>query len=104
MTYHNSPASTDAAATSRGEIERLVAGQHHDPHSVLGAHPGPDGVTIRALRPLAASVTVVLPDGSRHPMTHLHQGVFEVTLPATHAAVPDYRLAAVYPDQSSRTT
>ena len=40
---------------SLGEIERIVAGQHHDPHSVLGAHPGPDGVTIRALRPLAAT-------------------------------------------------
>ena len=47
---------------SLGEIERLVAGQHHDPHSVLGAHAVPDtspdsgeGVTIRALRPLATS-------------------------------------------------
>ena len=39
---------------SLGEIERLVAGQHHDPHSVLGAHPLPgDSMTIRALRPLA---------------------------------------------------
>ena len=36
---------------------------------------------IRALRPLATSVTAVLPDGSRHPMTHLHLGVFEVTVP-----------------------
>jgi 1,4-alpha-glucan branching enzyme len=27
--------------SSLGEIERLVAGQHHDPHSILGAHPGP---------------------------------------------------------------
>ncbi len=32
---------------------------------MLGAHPGPDGFTIRALRPLAASVTAVLPDGRR---------------------------------------
>ena len=67
---------------SLGEIERIVAGQHHDPHSVLGAHPVPgEGVTIRALRPLATTVTAVLPDGSRHPMTHLHLGVFEVTVP-----------------------
>ena len=72
---------------SLGEIERLVAGQHHDPHSVLGAHPAPgdgpvaEGTVIRALRPLAASVTVVLPDGSRHPMTHRHLGVFEVLVP-----------------------
>ena len=44
---------------SLGEIERIVAGQHYDPHSVLGAHPGPDGVIIRALRSIAKSVTVV---------------------------------------------
>ena len=44
------------AEVSLAEIERLVAGQHHDPHSILGAHPGPDGSSIRALRPLATSV------------------------------------------------
>jgi len=95
--------SAPAGELSLGEIERLVAGQHHDPHSVLGAHPVRNGVTIRALRPLAASVTAVLPDGSRHPMTHRHQGVFEVTLPEGDASVPDYRLEVTYPGQSSRT-
>ena len=39
---------------SLGEIERLVAGQHHDPHLILGAHPGPEGVVVRALRPVGA--------------------------------------------------
>ncbi|HLI39721.1 MAG TPA: 1,4-alpha-glucan branching enzyme, partial [Streptosporangiaceae bacterium] len=68
------------ASVSLGEIERVAAGQHHDPHSVLGAHPTRHGVTIRALRPLAASVTLVLDDGRRIPMTHVHQGVFAVTL------------------------
>jgi 1,4-alpha-glucan branching enzyme len=79
---------------SLGEIDRVVAGQHHDPHSVLGAHPGPDGITVRALRPMAKSVTLVLDDGRRVPMTHLHQGVFTVTLP--EEKVPDYRLATSY--------
>jgi 1,4-alpha-glucan branching enzyme len=79
---------------SHAEIDALVAGTHHDPHSVLGAHPGPDGVTIRALRPLAESVTVVLADGSRIPMSHLYQGVFSVTVPGP--AVPDYRIAVAY--------
>src|SRR5579864_1542654 len=78
-----------------GEIERVVAGQHHDPHSVLGAHPGPDGVVIRALRPLAKTVTAVLDDGRRLPMTHVHQGVFEVTVP--DEKVPGYKIAAIYP-------
>src|ERR1700704_5631687 len=87
---------------SLGEIERLVAGQHHDPHSVLGAHPAPgEGVTIRALRPLATSVTAVLPDGSRYPMTHRHLGVFEVMVPGeatvpSNTGVRDYRLEVAY--------
>src|SRR5260370_23939902 len=79
---------------SLGEIERAVAGHHHDPHSVLGAHPGPDGVGVRALRPLAKSVTLVLDDGRRFPMTHVHQGVFAVTLP--DEKIPDYRIATSY--------
>jgi len=87
-----------------GEIERVVAGQHHDPHSVLGAHPGPNGVTIRALRPLATSVTAVLADGSRYPMPHRHQGVFEVTLPESQPNVPDYLLEVEYAGQSSRAS
>src|SRR5712691_12729523 len=90
-----SPADPSPADPSLGEIERIVAGQHHDPHSVLGAHPGPDGVVIRALRPLATSVTAVLDDGRRLPMTHVHQGVFEITVP--DEKVPAYKIAATYP-------
>jgi 1,4-alpha-glucan branching enzyme len=89
---------------SRGEIERLVAGQHHDPHSILGAHPasgegtGAEGTVIRALRPLATTVTAVLPDGSRHPMTHTHLGVFEVDVPGDAATVGDYLVEVGYAD------
>ncbi len=82
---------------SLAEIEQLAAGRHHDPHSVLGAHPGPDGVVIRALRPLATSVTAVLEDGRRFAMTELADGVFTVTI--GDEKVPDYRLATVYADQ-----
>lgn len=38
---------------------RLLAGEHHDPHGVLGAHPTSGGVLFRALRPFAQSVTVL---------------------------------------------
>ncbi|MCL2586439.1 MAG: 1,4-alpha-glucan branching enzyme, partial [Streptosporangiales bacterium] len=99
MTFNELPTSPAAL----GEIERLVAGQHHDPHSILGAHPGPGGLTIRALRPLASSVTAVLPDGSRHPMPHRHQGVFEVTLEPDRRSVSDYRLEVHYDKSSSLT-
>ena len=87
---------------SLGELERLVSGLHHDPHSILGAHPGPDGVVVRALRPLARSVKLVLDDGRRVPMDHLYQGVFTVTLPEDK--VPDYRFATSYaPDGEDET-
>ncbi|WP_141577714.1 1,4-alpha-glucan branching protein GlgB [Actinomadura sp. WMMA1423] len=97
------------ARVTRAEIDRLVGGDHHDPHGVLGAHPGRDGVTVRALRPLAEKVEVVLPNGDRHPLRHFHQGLFSGTLPAGASlagtgeeraplAVPDYRLAVTYGD------
>ena len=42
--------------TDGADVERLVAGQHNDPHHLLGAHPEKDGdgrdrVVIRAWRP-----------------------------------------------------
>ena len=89
------PTASQADQVSHDEIDRIVSGTHHDPHSVLGAHPGPDGVVVRALRPLAATVTVVLPDGRRFPMTHVYEGVFSATLPDDQ--VPDYRIAVAYP-------
>ncbi len=58
--------------------------------------PVVEGTVIRALRPLATSVVAVLPDGSRHPMTHRHLGVFEVMVPAEHESVLDYRLEVAY--------
>ncbi|MDR0343541.1 MAG: 1,4-alpha-glucan branching protein GlgB [Nocardiopsaceae bacterium] len=82
-------------ALNRDEIDRIAGGAHHDPHSVLGAHETPGGLAVRALRPLARTVTVVLPDDRRIPAQHVHGGVFEALLPAGTA--PDYRLAVTYP-------
>jgi 1,4-alpha-glucan branching enzyme len=96
----------DPAQVTAAEIDRLLAGVHHDPHSVLGAHPGPEGITVRALRPLAAMVAVLLPDGRRYAMEHVQGGVFAAVLPSTvlpddgagvPGQVPDYRLAVAYP-------
>jgi 1,4-alpha-glucan branching enzyme len=84
-----------------GELDRLLAGTHHDPHSLLGAHPGSDGITVRALRPMAQTVSVLLPDGRRFGMEHVQGGVFATVLPADAGGapgqVPDYRLAVTYP-------
>jgi len=88
-------AEEQAAGVTAGEIDRIVAGVHHDPHSVLGAHPGAGGVRVRALLPMAVTAAVVLADGSRFPMVHLYEGVFAATLPLPN--VPDYRIAVAYP-------
>src|SRR5215468_5314512 len=75
------------------EINQILVGQHHDPHGVLGAHPSPHGTVVRALRPLAWSVALVLPEGTRVPMRHVHEGVFSVTVPSPPG---EYRLAVSY--------
>jgi len=85
------------------DLERLIAGQHHDPHHVLGAHPGRDGegrdhVAIRAWRPDAVGV-VILANGRRIGMRRVHPaGLFagEVEGPD----IPDYRLEAYYPGEA----
>jgi 1,4-alpha-glucan branching enzyme len=98
-----SPGAAGAApGADPNEIDRIIAGAHYDPHSVLGAHPGPDGVLVRELLPMARTAAVVLPDGRRYPMTHLHEGVFGATLPLTE--VPDYRIAVAYPGPEPGST
>jgi 1,4-alpha-glucan branching enzyme len=77
------------------ELDRLVNGGHHDPHSILGAHPNKGRVTVRALRPNATSVTLLVGE-TKTPMTHEHAGVWSTTL--KQAEVPDYRLLVEYDD------
>ena len=68
-------------------IDVLVDGASHDPHAILGPHPHDSGVTVRALRPMAESVTVVSGD-TDYPMEHESRGVWRAVLPV--ADVPDY--------------
>jgi 1,4-alpha-glucan branching enzyme len=71
------------------EVRRLLAGRHHDPHSLLGAHPATrhdkPGVVVRAMHPAAARASVVLEDGVSHDMVRLEGPVFEVFLPGAAA-------------------
>ncbi len=96
MTERTSSPADQPGQVRREEIDRIVNGTHHDPHSVLGSHPvGGTTTVIRALRPLASTVTAVLPDGRRFPLKHVYQGLFAATLPVSQ--VPDYRVAVTYP-------
>ncbi len=79
---------------SSHELEQLVGGSHHDPHSILGAHPTGDGRTvIRTLRPDATSVELVV-GKSRAPLGLVHDGgVYEAII---DGPPPDYRLDVTY--------
>ncbi|MGY3200153.1 1,4-alpha-glucan branching enzyme [Streptomyces sp. TE5632] len=81
--------------TDRG---RLLAGAHHDPHALLGAHPVPGGIAFRALRPFARAVSVVT-GGERVPLTSEGDGLFSVVLPLD--AIPAYTLAVAYGDEEA---
>lgn len=86
-----------APALDLADRGRLLAGDHHDPHSVLGARPIPGGVLVRALRPFARSVTVLADD----VQAELHDdgdGFFSGVLPVKE--VPAYRLRVAYDDNT----
>src|SRR5271165_5724526 len=83
------------------DLDRLVAGQHHDPHHVLGAHPvqdagGRDHVVIRGWRPDATGMAILAGE-QRLTMQCVHPaGVFAAVL--EEAPIPGYLLEASYPD------
>jgi 1,4-alpha-glucan branching enzyme len=85
---------------STDDLQTLVAGEHHDPHALLGPHLGPDGVTVRVLRPAATTVSVVTSRGT-HRLEHERQGVWRGVLPDRQ--VPDYRLDVEYDGRTVRT-
>ncbi|HYS42160.1 MAG TPA: 1,4-alpha-glucan branching enzyme, partial [Pseudonocardiaceae bacterium] len=77
------------------DVDRLLAGNHHDPHGVLGVHKVNGGLVTRALRPGARSVTVLSGD-QRFPLSLVADGLFAGTLPEHPGA---YRLEADYGDR-----
>ena len=80
-------------APDRSDLDRLLAGEHHDPHSVLGAHEYGGVTVIRAYRPHAVEV-VALVGPDRFEMAHIESGLFAVALPFTDLV--DYRLEISY--------
>ena len=62
-------------------IAALVAGSHPQPHSTLGQHRVDAGWVIRVVRPLALSVTAVRTDGTRVPLEHLLDGLWQGLAP-----------------------
>lgn len=77
-----------------GDRARLLAGEHHDPHAHLGAHPVRGGVAIRVLRPYAREVAV-LAKGKRTTLHDEGDGFFSGILPLLRK-VPEYELRVRY--------
>ena len=55
------------------DMHLLQTCTHHDPHSVLGAHPVPGGTVLRTVRPDAISVSAVI-GGVDLPLTPVSTG------------------------------
>src|SRR3954463_108562 len=92
MTRTNQPTSPHLRPHT-ADLNRLLAGVHHNPHSVLGAHEYGDHTVIRAYRPHASEVVAVV-GGDRLQMQHVDAGLFAVALPFVNLV--DYRLEIAY--------
>ena len=85
----------DSVATkptlNAAELKHFLSLRHHDPHQVLGPHLNSDGLIIRAFRPDAERLEVVI--GTRRPveMNRIDaSGLFEIFIPDI-GKVPAYR-------------
>ena len=73
------------------ELQQLVSLRHSDPHRILGPSLSEAGVTIRAFRPDAESVELIVGKKRPQPMIKMHAaGLFEILLPDL-TQVPSYR-------------
>lgn len=75
------------------ELERVIDGWHHDPHSVLGAHSNESSTTFTILRPWANSVSLVIGE-EVIPMTHQLRGAWAITI--EKPGITDYTLQVDY--------
>src|SRR5688572_2963229 len=77
---------TAAAAPVSDDVQRLLRGEHANPHGFLGVHDG----RVRVWRPDAATATIV--GGAQLEQVH-PAGLFEGKAPSS-----DYRIEAHYAD------
>jgi 1,4-alpha-glucan branching enzyme len=91
------PAKGSTHAPSEADLRRLVRGEHHDPHSVLGMHPHPEGSVLRVYRPDATDVAVLV-GGQRIPLMPSKTGLFVTVL---REPPSDYRLEITTDGQTS---
>ena len=81
--------------TVPNDLDRLVEGWHHNPHSILGAHSTASATTITAMRPWANSVSATV-NGVVIAMVHQGQGIWAITIEEPNIA--EYRIQVDYGD------
>ncbi len=92
---------TAQLAPPTDEIARLARGVHHDPHSILGAHPTVGGTVVRAFHPDASGAELVAPNGGRAPMEPMGQGLWAGLVPDLAPGQFGYRLSFTFSDGNS---
>ncbi len=89
------PKTAAVPALHPDHLAALVEGRHPRPHDALGQHPHNTDYVIRAVRPLAKSVTAIRADGSRVALEHVDRGLWHGIVPGPGQA---YELEATYDD------
>jgi 1,4-alpha-glucan branching enzyme len=86
------------------DVQRLMAGEHSQPHAILGVHPatldGEEGVVIRALIPNAVRSEAVLDDGRVVQLARVAEGLsdlYAAFLPGVSLPL-SYRFRCYYAD------
>ncbi|MFP3854907.1 MAG: GlgB N-terminal domain-containing protein, partial [Anaerolineales bacterium] len=104
MSAKRSESPHPALQPNADELQRLLAGDHYDPHQILGAHPaeveGEAAVVVRAYHPEAEAVACLQPEGGETEMKALGQGLFASFIKG--ASLPlSYRLRFSFSDGES---
>lgn len=82
------------------ELRRLLSLRHHDPHSILGAHPTSRGVIVRAYRPGAREVFLLIDgEAKRRMKPRPENGLFETLVDDRREVFP-YRLEVHYAENN----
>jgi 1,4-alpha-glucan branching enzyme len=89
---------TSTLAPPEHDLARLARGEHHDPHSVLGAHQAEGGTVIRAFHPDASSAALVAPNGGTASMEPIGHGVWAGFVPDLAPGQFAYRIRFGFPD------
>ena len=96
----SAPDQNPVPAVPSDDLHRLLSLRHSDPHSVLGAHLVDGGVVVRAFRPSADKVELVI--GKRKPvnMEKVHDAGLFAAFVRGADTVPTYRLQVHYGDSA----